>query len=91
MSLLIAMTVLPVAAARWLTLTTAAATPKAAAWPRKLGDRMAALTDSPRQRKITIALCLVAPAVLTWALLPPIDYLPPVSDAIDGFFQFRPA
>lgn len=91
MSLLIAMTVLPVAAARWLTLTTAAATQKAAEWPRRLGDRMAALTDSPRQRKITIALCLVAPAVLTWALLPPIDYLPPVKrDAIDGFFQFPP-
>ncbi len=90
-SLVIAMTVLPVAAARWLTLTTAAATQKAAEWPRKLGDRMAALTDSPRQRRITIAACLIAPAVLTWLLLPPIDYLPPVKrDAIDGFFQFPP-
>lgn len=91
MSLLTAMTVLPVAAARWLTLTTAEATRKAAEWPRRLGDRMAALTDSPRQRKVTIAACLVAPAALTWALLPPIDYLPPVKrDAIDGFFQFPP-
>ncbi|MEX1993091.1 MAG: efflux RND transporter permease subunit, partial [Steroidobacteraceae bacterium] len=91
MSLVMAMTVLPTAAARWLTLTTAAATQKAAAWPRRLGERMAALTDRPRQRRITIALCLVAPAVLTWALLPPIDYLPPVKrDAIDGFFQFPP-
>jgi multidrug efflux pump subunit AcrB len=91
MSLLTAMTVLPVAASRWLTLTTAEATQKAAEWPRRLGDRMAALTDSPRQRRITIAACLVAPAVLTWALLPPIDYLPPVKrDAIDGFFQFPP-
>jgi multidrug efflux pump subunit AcrB len=90
-SLIIAMTVLPVAAARWLTLTTAAATQKAAEWPRKLGERMAAMTDSPRQRRITIALCLVAPALLTWLLLPPIDYLPPVKrDAIDGFFQFPP-
>ncbi len=90
-SLVIAMTVLPVAAARWLTLTTATATQKAAEWPRKLGERMAALTDSPRQRKITIAACLVAPAALTWLLLPPIDYLPPVKrDAIDGFFQFPP-
>jgi multidrug efflux pump subunit AcrB len=90
-SLLTAMTVLPVAAARWLTLTTAEATRKAAEWPRRLGDRMAALTDSPRQRRITIAACLVAPAALTWALLPPIDYLPPVKrDAIDGFFQFPP-
>ncbi len=91
MSLLTAMTVLPVAAARWLTLATAAATQKAAEWPRRLGDRMAALTDSPRQRNVTIAACLVAPAALTWALLPPIDYLPPVKrDAIDGFFQFPP-
>jgi len=91
MSLVMAMTVLPTAAARWLTLATATATQKAAAWPRRLGERMAALTDSPRQRKLTIALCLVAPAVLTWALLPPIDYLPPVKrDAIDGFFQFPP-
>jgi multidrug efflux pump subunit AcrB len=89
MSLVMAMTVLPVAAARWLKPT--AATQKAAEWPRRLGERMAALTDSPRQRKLTIAACLVAPAVLTWALLPPIDYLPPVKrDAIDGFFQFPP-
>lgn len=88
-SLVIAMTVLPVAAARWLKPTEA--TQRAAEWPRRLGERMAALTDSPRQRKVTIALCLVAPAVLTWALLPPIDYLPPVKrDAIDGFFQFPP-
>ncbi len=88
-SLVMAMTVLPVAAARWL--QPSAATQKAAEWPRRLGERMAALTDSPRQRKITIASCLIAPAVLTWALLPPIDYLPPVKrDAIDGFFQFPP-
>ncbi len=88
-SLVMAMTVLPVAAARWLQPT--AATQKAAEWPRRLGERMAALTDSSRQRRITIALCLVVPAVLTWALLPPIDYLPPVKrDAIDGFFQFPP-
>jgi multidrug efflux pump subunit AcrB len=88
-SLIMAVTVLPVAAARWLKPNDA--TRKAAGWPRRLGERMAALTDSPRQRQITIGLCLVAPAVLTWALLPPIDYLPPVKrDAIDGFFQFPP-
>jgi multidrug efflux pump subunit AcrB len=88
-SLIMAVTVLPVAAARWLKPT--AATQKAAEWPRRLGERMAALTDSPRQRQITIGLCMVAPALLTWLLLPPIDYLPPVKrDAIDGFFQFPP-
>jgi len=89
MSLVMAMTVLPVAAARWLKPTVA--TQKAAEWPRRLGERMAALTDSPRQRRVTIVACLVAPAALTWLLLPPIDYLPPVKrDAIDGFFQFPP-
>ncbi|MEX2149457.1 MAG: efflux RND transporter permease subunit [Steroidobacteraceae bacterium] len=89
MSLVMAVTVLPVAAARWLKPTEA--TRKASEWPRRLGERMAALTDSPRQRQLTIALCLVAPAALTWLLLPPIDYLPPVKrDAIDGFFQFPP-
>ena len=89
MSLVVAVTVLPVAAARWLKPT--AETRMAAEWPRRLGERMAALTDSPRQRRITIATCLVAPAALTWLLLPPIDYLPPVKrDAIDGFFQFPP-
>jgi multidrug efflux pump subunit AcrB len=88
-SLVMAMTVLPVAASRWLTPT--AATTKAAEWPRRLGERMAALTDSPRRRQVTIGLCLVVPALLTWLLLPPIDYLPPVKrDAIDGFFQFPP-
>ncbi|MGH8197197.1 MAG: efflux RND transporter permease subunit, partial [Steroidobacteraceae bacterium] len=88
-SLIMAMTVLPVAAARWL--RTSEATQKASEWPRRLGERMAALTDSPRQRQITIGLCLVAPAALTWLLLPPIDYLPPVKrDAIDGFIQFPP-
>ena len=88
-SLIMAVTVLPVAAARWLKSSEASS--KAGEWPRRLGDRMAALTDSPRQRQITIALCLIAPALLTWFLLPPIDYLPPVKrDAIDGFFQFPP-
>ena len=88
-SLVMAMTVLPVAAARWLKPTEA--TRKAAEWPRRLGERMAALTDSPRRRQVTIGLCLVVPAALTWLLMPPIDYLPPVKrDAIDGFFQFPP-
>ena len=33
----------------------------------------------------------LAPVVLTWALLPPLDYLPPVKrDAIDGFIQLPP-
>ena len=88
-SLVMAVTVLPVAAARWL--VPGPATRKPSAWPARLGERMAALTDEPRKRQMTIGLLLVVPFVLTWALLPPIDYLPPVKrDAIDGFFQFPP-
>ena len=37
------------------------------------------------------AVLFLAPVVLTWALLPPLDYLPPVKrDAIDGFIQLPP-
>src|SRR6185503_2960824 len=39
----------------------------------------------------TVAVLFLAPVVLTWALLPPLDYLPPVKrDAIDGFIQPPP-
>jgi multidrug efflux pump subunit AcrB len=38
-----------------------------------------------------VAVLLLAPVVLTWAMLPPLDYLPPVKrDAIDGFIQPPP-
>lgn len=87
-SLIVAVTVLPVAAVRWLG---PASNRKPAVWPDWLGARMAALTDEPRRRALTIGLLLAVPCVLTWAFLPPIDYLPPVKrDAIDGFFQFPP-
>jgi multidrug efflux pump subunit AcrB len=88
-SLVMAVTVLPVAAARWL--APGQSQQPSAQWPLRLGERMAALTDRPRHRQVTIGMLLVAPCLLTWALLPPIDYLPPVKrDAIDGFFQFPP-
>ncbi len=84
-----AVTVLPVAAARWL---------KADSVKDQTGERwnkLAALivswTDTRKRRIATVGALLVAPAALTWVLLPPLDYLPPVKrDAIDGFFQFPP-
>ena len=44
-----------------------------------------------KRRYLTVAVLFLAPVVLTWALLPPLDYLPPVKrDAIDGFIQPPP-
>ena len=88
-SLIMAVTVLPVAAARWLKRDTRIRAP--GEWQAKLGNRVVALTDAPATRRATIGVLLGAPVLLTWLLLPPIDYLPPVKrDAIDGFFQFPP-
>jgi len=88
-SLIMAMTVLPVAAARWLRPGTRLR--QGGGWQRRLGDRVVALTDSRRIRHATIGALLGIPVLLAWLLLPPIDYLPPVKrDAIDGFFQFPP-
>ncbi len=88
-SLIMAMTVLPVAAARWL--KPVAVKQQGSGWQTRLGDRVVTLTDMARTRRITIAVLLGVPVLLTWLLLPPIDYLPPVKrDAIDGFFQFPP-
>ncbi len=88
-SLLVAVTVLPVASSRWLK-TDKVRTEMSALWSR-LAEGILRWTDSRTRRFATIAALFIAPAVLTWALLPPLDYLPPVKrDAVDGFFQFPP-
>ncbi len=88
-SLVMAMTVLPVAASRWLGPGERGS--EGGAWRTRIGDRVVAMTDSPRRRWTLIGVLLGLPILLTWLLLPPIDYLPPVKrDAIDGFFQFPP-
>ena len=88
-SLIVSVTVLPLAASRWLD------TGKV---HQGAGDQYVAIaswivrwTDSARRRYVTLAVLFVAPIVLTWTLLPPLDYLPPVKrDAIDGFVQLPP-
>src|SRR5688572_6302031 len=85
-SLLVAVTALPLAASRWLNTENV---------HKGSNDRYAAIasaivrwTDSPRRRYATVGVLFLAPVVLTWVLLPPLDYLPPVKrDAIDGFVQ----
>lgn len=88
-SLLVAVTLLPLVASRWLKPATEAA-PTDDRW-RRLADTIVGWTDTPRRRYAIIGSLLVVPAALSWLLLPPLDYLPPVKrDAIDGFFQFPP-
>ena len=88
-SLLVAVTLLPLVASRWL--KPAAAYAAADDRWRRMADTVVGWTDTPRRRYAIIGSLLVVPAALTWLLLPPLDYLPPVKrDAIDGFFQFPP-
>ena len=88
-SLIVAVTVLPLAASRWLDAENIhkGSNERYAAVAR----RIVAWTDSGRRRHATVAVLFLAPIVLTWVLLPPLDYLPPVKrDAIDGFIQLPP-
>ncbi|HEU5136914.1 MAG TPA: efflux RND transporter permease subunit [Steroidobacteraceae bacterium] len=88
-SLIVAVTALPLAASRWLNAENV---------HKGSNDKYAAVanwivrwTDAPKRRYLTVGVLFIAPVVLTWALLPPLDYLPPVKrDAIDGFIQLPP-
>ncbi len=73
-SLIIAVTVIPTAAARWLR-DTRFADPHSDWW-NTLTRKIMKLTDSDRRRKSLIGGLFVTAIVLTWALLPPADYLP---------------
>jgi len=88
-SLLVAVTALPLAASRWLNTENVhkGSNEKYAA----IANWVMRWTDDARRRYITVGVLFFAPVVLTWALLPPLDYLPPVKrDAIDGFIQPPP-
>jgi multidrug efflux pump subunit AcrB len=87
-SLLVAVTVLPAAAGKWLRTSTTAAMPGAY---RRLSAWSLRATGS-RRRQCAWVLGLVAlPVLASIALLPRIDYLPPVKRAaIDVWFNFPP-
>jgi multidrug efflux pump subunit AcrB len=88
-SLIVSVTALPLAASRWLNTENV---------HKGNDDKYAAVarwivrwTDTPQRRWATVAVLFIAPMLLTWLLLPPLDYLPPVKrDAIDGFVQLPP-
>ena len=89
MSLLVALTVLPAVASNWLQ-------PKrltrdhAQGWTR-ITDLLMRSSATPKRRIALISTLVLGPMLLSWALFPQLDYLPPVKrDAVDAFLQFPP-
>lgn len=88
-SLLVAVTVLPVAARRWLG-GESLNDKHQRIWSR-MADRIVAWTDNPSQRGAWIVGLMAGPMLITFILWPRLDYLPPVKrDAVDAFFNFPP-
>ena len=59
-------------------------------WP-KLTEWVLRVTDTRLRQLAWIGGLLLAPLLMAWWLLPPLDYLPPVKRAaIDSFFEFPP-
>ncbi|GMQ95597.1 MAG: efflux RND transporter permease subunit [Gammaproteobacteria bacterium] len=73
-SLIIALTVVPAAAAAWL--RHAEIKDRHAGWWRAMTGGIMRLTDTPLRRGLWIAALVSLPALATWALAPKADYLP---------------
>ena len=73
-SLMIALTVVPAAAATWL--RHAEIKDRHAGWWRVMTGGIMRLTDTPLRRSLWIATMVSLPALATWALVPKADYLP---------------
>jgi multidrug efflux pump subunit AcrB len=88
-SLLVALTILPTLGGSWLTHKKLARS-QAPVWSKLAGLLMKA--SGTHWRRVGIIAKLVAiPLLLTWALFPQLDYLPPVKrDAVDAFLQMPP-
>jgi multidrug efflux pump subunit AcrB len=88
-SLLVALTILPALGGNWLTHKNLARS-QAPIWSKLAGLLMKA--SGTHWRRAGIILKLVAiPIIVTWALFPQLDYLPPVKrDAVDAFLQTPP-
>jgi multidrug efflux pump subunit AcrB len=88
-SILVAITVVPAAAGRWLGAH-AKNSGYGEGWPR-LTDWVIERTRTRTQQLGWVGALLVAPMLLSWLLLPKLDYLPPVKRAaIDAYFSFPP-
>ena len=88
-SMLVAVTVVPVVVSRWVKPPPLRAEVKANS--DRFARRIVAVTDGRQRRRLLILGLISAPILLSWLLLPRLDYLPPVKRAaIDGFLQFPP-
>ncbi len=88
-SLLVALTILPTLGGSWLTHKKLARS-QSPVWSKLAGLLMKASGTHWRRAGIIVKLIAI-PLLLTWALFPQLDYLPPVKrDAVDAFLQTPP-
>ena len=88
-SLIVALTILPALGGSWLTHQKLARS-QAPIWKSMAGLLMKATHTHWRRAGIIIKLVAI-PLLVTWALFPQLDYLPPVKrDAVDAFLQTPP-
>ena len=88
-SLLVAVTILPLAARTWLS-GERLEDHNQALW-RKITNFVMRITSTPRKRWTLAAVLIATPLTTSYLLMPELDYLPPVKrDAVDAYFQFPP-
>ncbi len=86
-SLLVAMTVLPLAAKLWLEDETLA-DHNTKLW-RRITNFVMRSTSTAKKRWVMAVVLISVPITASYMLLPELDYLPPVKrDAVDAYFQF---
>ncbi|GHD22048.1 acriflavine resistance protein B [Halioglobus japonicus] len=88
-SLIVAVTILPLAANTWLRDSTLEDHNKAR-W-RSIANVIMRATSTPTKRWMLSAALISVPLLGSYTLMPEMDYLPPVKrDAVDAYFQFPP-
>jgi len=88
-SLIVAMSVLPLAAKLYLH-NEVLEDPNKKLW-RRITNGVMRITSTPRKRWSLVALLITVPVTSSYLLMPEMDYLPPVKrDAVDAYFQFPP-
>ena len=88
-SLLVALTILPTLAANWLGKGRGRG--RASPLWSRLSRLLMRASSGGLRRSAIITVLVAAPLMLTWALFPQLDYLPPVKrDAVDAFLQTPP-